>query len=202
MLKLSKQVKTHISEGLGKRIPLYLPMVIVWAATGMWHGSEMKYVVWGLLNCFFIILGTELEPFSVKLMERLKLSEDMPAVKLYRVFKTFWLMAFLRVFDISSGVRAGFETIRDCFTDWGGFDLTVVYNDLALEKEELIVALIAVIILFAAGLLQRKGSLRERIFKLPVPVQWVSLCTLITAVVIFGTYGMGYDAKSFIYLMF
>ncbi len=202
MLKLSKQVKTHISEGLGKRIPLYLPMVIVWAATGMWHGSEMKYVVWGLLNCFFIILGTELEPFSVKLMERLKLSEDMPAVKLYRVFKTFWLMAFLRVFDISSGVRAGFETIRDCFIDWGGFDLTVVYNDLALEKEELIVALIAVIILFAAGLLQRKGSLRERIFKLPVPVQWVSLCTLITAVVIFGTYGMGYDAKSFIYLMF
>ncbi|HAG69613.1 MAG TPA: MBOAT family protein, partial [Lachnospiraceae bacterium] len=202
MLKLSKWVKSHISEGLGKRIPLYLPMVIVWAATGMWHGSENRYVVWGLLNCFFIILGTELEPLSLRLIERFGLKEGGPVLKLYRVFKTFWLMAFLRVFDISAGVRAGFETIRDAFKDWGSFTWDVVFNELSLPAEEFRVAVAALVILLSVSLLQRKGSLRERIFKLPVPAQWAVLFSLITLVTVFGSYGMGYDAKAFIYLNF
>ena len=202
MLKLSKWVKSHIGEGLGKRIPLYLPMVIVWVATGMWHGSEMKYVVWGLLNCFFIILGTETETVSLRLMERFHLAEEQLCVKCYRVFKTFWLMAFLRVFDISQGVRAGFATIRDAFRDWGSFRLTTVFTDLSLPQEEFKVIIIALVILLCVSLLQRKGSLRERIFQLPIAVQWVTLGALITSVVVFGSYGMGYDAKAFIYLNF
>ena len=42
-------------------------------------------------------------------------------------------------------------------------------------------------------------SVRERIFALPVPVQWVILSLLITVVSVFGYYGPGYDAGSFIY---
>ncbi len=202
VLKLSKWIKTHISEGFGKKVVIYLPMVIVWAATGIWHGSEMRYLVWGLLNCFFIILGTEFEPVSMKLMERFHLSEQQFAVKLYRVIKTFWLMAILRVFDISSGVGAAFHTIRDAFRDWGSFSTEVIFNELSLPREEFRVALIAIVILFLVSLLQRKGSVREKIFKLPAAAQWTVMLVLITGVVVFGTYGMGYDAKSFIYLMF
>ncbi|MBP5384355.1 MAG: MBOAT family protein, partial [Lachnospiraceae bacterium] len=73
VLNLGKWCRTHISEGVGKRVPVYLPMIAVWILTGMWHGSESKYVVWGLLNCFFLILGTELEPVSAKIMGTLHL---------------------------------------------------------------------------------------------------------------------------------
>ncbi len=202
VLKLSKRVRSHISEGLGKRLPLYLPMIIVWAATGVWHGSELRYLVWGLLNCFFIILGTEFEPLSLRLTERLGLKEGDFILKLYRVFKTFWLMAFLRVFDISTGVRAALETMRDVFKDWGSFSFGTVYTELSLPREELIVSVAALLVLLCVSLLQRKGSLRERIFKLPCVAQWAVLSVLIASVAIFGSYGMGYDAKAFIYLNF
>ncbi|MCR4656304.1 MAG: MBOAT family protein [Lachnospiraceae bacterium] len=202
MLKLSKWAKTRIGEGIGKRLPLYLPMLIVWTLTGMWHGSQSRYVVWGLLNCFFIILGTELEPLSLRITEKLKLSEKSFGMRLYRTAKTFWLMAFLRVFDISTGTRAAFETIRDVFRNWKGFDWEIVFSQLSLPKEELIVGLVAILVLFSVSLIQRKGSVRERIFKLPVPAQWAVMCALITCVIVFGSYGMGYDAKAFIYLNF
>ncbi|MBR2275073.1 MAG: MBOAT family protein [Lachnospiraceae bacterium] len=202
LLRFSKWVRTHINEGLGKRIPLYLPMVAVWVATGMWHGSESRYVVWGLLNCFFLILGTELEPVSAALMNRFGLTEQNFGVKLYRVIKTFLLMAFLRVFDISESVSAAFQTIRDAFRFSGGFDWNVVFTELGLPVEELRVAVISLLVLLCVSLLQRSGSLRKRLFEKPAVVHWIVLGALFTGVVVFGTYGMGYDAKAFIYLQF
>ncbi|MBQ7562396.1 MAG: MBOAT family protein [Lachnospiraceae bacterium] len=202
LLRFSKWVRTHISEGLGKRIPLYLPMIAVWVATGMWHGSESRFVVWGLLNCFFLILGTELEPVSLALTRRLKLTERSFGLKLFRVLRTFCLMAFLRVFDISESVPAAFQTIRDAFCFSGGFDWNIVFTELGLPEEELRVAVIALLVLLCVSLLQQKGSIRERLSEKPAYLQWIVLGVLFTGVVVFGTYGMGYDAKAFIYLQF
>ncbi|MCR5000474.1 MAG: MBOAT family protein [Lachnospiraceae bacterium] len=184
---------------LGKRIPIYIPMFIVWFTTGMWHGSQNRYVVWGLFNCFFIILGTELEPVSQRIVEKHKLNEAGFMMRAYRVIKTFWLMSFLRIFDISKDVPSAFNAFRLIFTDWSSFRLETVYENLSLPKEDFIVAVIAILVMFAFDLVQRKGSVRERIFRLPVPAQWVVLSLLIVAVSVLGYYGPGYDAGSFIY---
>jgi D-alanyl-lipoteichoic acid acyltransferase DltB (MBOAT superfamily) len=184
---------------LGKRIPIYIPMFIVWAATGMWHGSQNRYVVWGLFNFVFIVLGTELEPVSVKIVERFKLNEAGLMMKSYRVFKTFWLMSFLRIFDISKDDPAAFDAFKLIFRDWSTFNLTTVYEQLSLPMEDFIVAVIAILVMFAFDLIQRRGSVRERIFRLPVPTQWVLLSLIVVAVSVFGYYGPGYDAASFIY---
>ncbi len=113
-LNLGKWVKTHISEGLGKRIPLYLPLIIVWTTTGMWHGSESRYVVWGLLNLFFVILGTEFEGISNKLIEKFKINVNGFLFKSYRVIKTFCLMSCLRLFDINKNTERAIEAFKHC----------------------------------------------------------------------------------------
>lgn len=202
ILNFGKWVRSHISEGLGKRIPIYLPMIAVWMLTGMWHGSEGKYVTWGLLNCFFIILGTEFEPLSIKIVEKLKLSEESFIVKCYRIFKTFWLMSFLRVFDFVKTSKDGFRFIRDVFTGWSKFDINEVYTNLKLPKEELIVLICAIVILMVVSLIQRHGSIRERLFKRNMWLQFGVIALLAAVVMIFGSYGMGYDASSFIYINF
>ncbi|MBR5406330.1 MAG: MBOAT family protein [Lachnospiraceae bacterium] len=199
IIKLGKFVREKGAESLGKRIPIYIPMFIVWFATGMWHGSQNRYLVWGLFNFVFIVLGTELEPVSNKITLKLKLKETDVIMKTYRVFKTFWLMSFLRIFDISKDVPSAFNAFKLIFTDWSSFKLINVYENLSLPKEDFIVAVVAIIIMFAFDLIQRKGSVRERIFRLPLPAQWVILSLLITAVSVFGYYGPGYDAASFIY---
>ena len=120
-------------------------------------------------------------------------------MRAYRVIKTFWLMSFLRIFDISKDVPSAFNAFRLIFTDWSSFRLATVYENLSLQKEDFIVAVIAIFVMFVFDLVQRKGSVRERIFKLPVSIQWVILSLLFVAVSVFGYYGPGYDAGSFIY---
>ena len=202
IIKLGKWTKEHINQSFGKRVPIYLPMLIVWAATGMWHGSEMRYVVWGLMNFMFIVIGTELEPYSLAFVEKHNLNETGFMMKSYRVIKTFWLMSFLRIFDISKDVKSAFQTFGYIFKEWGSFSINNVFENLSLPREDFIVAVVAILILFAVSLIDRYGSVRERIFKLPVWVQWLILSILIVAVSVFGYYGPGYDSQAFIYLQF
>ena len=202
ILRFGKWCRMHIGEGIGKRVPIYLPMIAVWALTGMWHGYESKYLVWGLLNCLFIILGTETEPLSLKIMERFSLREDMFFVKCYRIAKTFWLTAFLRVFDLVRHPSDGFALMRDVFRDWNGFDLNEVYTVLGLPEEELIVAIVAIALLTIVSLIQRKGRIGERLIAKNVWYAYGVLVLLSVIVLIFGSYGLGYDAQSFIYMKF
>ncbi len=202
ILNLGKWCRTHLGEGIGKRVPIYLPMIAVWMLTGMWHGSEGKFVTWGLLNCGFIILGTELEPVSAWIMEKLSLNNEMIPVKLYRIFKTFWLMSFLRVFDFVKTSRDGFELMRDAFVNWSSFRISEVYTTLNLPKEELIVALLGILVLGIVSTIQRRRKVREMFLTKNPWIQFASMALLALVVLIFGSYGLGFDAQNFIYINF
>ncbi|MBO4889644.1 MAG: MBOAT family protein [Lachnospiraceae bacterium] len=199
IIKLGKKARDKGMVTLGKRIPIYIPMFFVWALTGMWHGSEMRYVVWGLFNFVFIVLGTELEGVSAKIVGTLRLSESSFVMRGYRAAKTFWLMSFLRLFDINKDSGEAFHAFRCIFTGWRSFDITKVYEELSLPMEDFIVAVCAIAVMFIFDLVQRRGSVRTRVFALPVAAQWCILSLLIAAVSVFGYYGPGYNAAAFIY---
>ena len=198
-LNLGKWVKTHVNEGIGKRVPLYLPLIIVWTTTGMWHGSESRFVVWGLLNLVFVILGTETEDLSAKLIERFKINVNGFSFKFYRVFKTFWLMSFLRLFDINKNTERAIDAFLGLFRGWNNFKWDEVYGTLGLPHDDLVLVIFAIIFLFTIELIQRRGSIRERIFKMRPMTQLTIITALSFAVIIFGYYGLGYDSASFIY---
>ena len=63
-------------------------------------------------------------------------------------------------------------------------------------------ALFACLAVLGVSLLQRKGSIRDRIMEQKLPVRWVCMAVLVITVIIFGSYGIGYDARDFIYLQF
>ncbi len=199
IMKFGKYVREKGSTHLGKRIPIYIPMFFVWLLTGMWHGSQSRYVIWGLCNFVFIVLGTELEGVSAKIVNGLHFSEKGFIMRAYRAFKTFWLMSFLRLFDINSNAHEAAIAFKNMFKGWKNFDATAIYENLSLPYEDLIVAICAIVILFIFGLIQRRESVRKQIFRLPVPAQWAILSALVAAVAVFGHYGPGYDASSFIY---
>ena len=198
-LNLSKWLKKHFGDGVGKRAPLYLPLFIVWTTTGMWHGSESRFVVWGLLNFVFIILGTELEPVSEKLIEKFNVKVNGFWFKSYRILKTFWLMSFLRLFDISKNAKDAFHSFALIFRPWHSFNLNSVYETLGINHDNFIVVIIAIIILFISDLLARRGPIRHRVLAKNTFIQWVLVSALFVAVIVFGSYGLGYEASSFIY---
>ena len=57
-------------------------------------------------------------------------------------------------------------------------------------------------VMLAVSLIQRKGSVREKLLKLPYPVRFTLIYGLFLIVLLMGAYGIGYDAGQFIYNQF
>jgi hypothetical protein len=65
-----------------------------------------------------------------------------------------------------------------------------------------IVIFVGVVLLVVFSLVQRKGSVRDMIARKPIGIQMAIFATLLFAILIFGAYGIGFDASQFIYTQF
>lgn len=72
--------------------------------------------------------------------------------------------------------------------------------EMGLNENNFRMLIIAIAVFFVVSLLQEKGyRLRESLDRQNIVFRWVVYLTAVYAVIIFGVYGIGYDATSFIY---
>ena len=89
------------------------------------------------------------------------------------------------------------------FTKWNfGEVFSGALLQLGLKKADYFVLLLGVVAMIAFSLLQRGGSLREKLSARPVLVRYAVYVVLLIAVITFGAYGIGYDSNQFIYNQF
>ena len=75
-------------------------------------------------------------------------------------------------------------------------------TNLGLKMVDYLILLAGVILMFLVSFLQRKGSVREQMQKMPRALRYVLLIVLLFAVILLGSYGIGYNAGAFIYNQF
>jgi D-alanyl-lipoteichoic acid acyltransferase DltB (MBOAT superfamily) len=202
MLNLSKKSRKLFGDAIGKRIPVYIATIVVWFTTGIWHGAAWNFVVWGLLNCLVILVSQECIPLYNRFHKRFNVLHTF-WYRLFQVVRTFWLMSFLRTLDCYRNVGTTFRMYGTIFTKWNwdelfkggllGFGLTIY---------DYIVLIPAVLIILYVSLASRSVSYREQLAKKSLTVRYLSYFILIISILIFGAYGVGYDASQFIYSQF
>lgn len=202
MLKLSKFSREKFGEKIGKRVPVYLSTIIVWFATGIWHGASWNFIVWGLLNCLVIIVSQEFEPFYAWFHSKFNV-RDKFMFKLFQVGRTFLLMSAIRILDVYRNVRITFRMYGSMLTKW---NIDELFNgallELGLDKADYFVLLFGIIIMIALSLAQRSGSVREKLSARPELLRYAAYAGLFVSIIIFGAYGIGYDSNQFIYNQF
>lgn len=202
MLKLSKFSREHLGETIGKRIPVYLSSFAVWLATGIWHGASWNFVVWGLGNWVVIMISQELEPLYRKFHHRFHV-ENNCVFRLFQIGRTILLMSCLRTFDCYRNVPLTFKmfgtmlTARNWNILWDGSLLT-----LGLSGTDYVILAVGTLLLILVSLLQRTGSVREKIAHKPYVLRFAIWYGLFLVVLLMGAYGIGYDASQFIYNQF
>jgi len=202
MLKISKFSREKFGENTGKRVPVYLSTIIVWFATGIWHGASWNFIVWGLLNCLVIIVSQELEPFYAWFHNRFNV-RDKFMFKLFQVGRTFLLMSAIRILDCYRNVRVTFRMYGSMVTKW---NIGELFNGallkLGIDKADYFVLLFGIIIMIVISLAQRNGSIREKLSARPDVIRYAAYVGLFISIIVFGAYGVGYDRNQFIYNQF
>ncbi len=200
--RISKAAGKLWGTKAGKRLPVYLSSFVVWLATGIWHGASWNFVVWGLLNWVVLMVSEELEPLYARFQRKFALSGRLP-YRLFQVGRTFLLVCILNLFDCYEKVSVTLKMLASVF----GAENWKIFADgsllrLGLTAADYIVLAAAVLMMVSVSLAQRRGSVCARVAGMRYPVQAAVWMGLFLMVLLFGTYGIGYDAGQFIYNRF
>ena len=189
--------------GPGGRFPVYLATMLTWFVTGVWHGASWNFIVWGLLNGVIILISQELEPLYARFHQRFPRLGGTFFWRLFQVGRTFWLMGAVRVLDCYRDVPVTFRAVGTIFT---GFNPSILFDGsllaLGVSGADWLAAGAGALLMLAVSLAQRQGGVRKRLAERPLALRWAVFGALLLAVVVFGAYGVGFDANQFIYNQF
>ena len=202
MLKLSIAGRKKLGN-FGKRLPVYIGSILTWLGTGVWHGFNLHFIVWGLLNCAVIVLSEELAPCYVKFHNKFSWSNKR-GYDYFQIIRMFVLMNLIRATDLFNDVGDYFRRVGSLFCK---FDFYVLWDgtmlNLGLSVTDYIILGASVIIMFLVSFFSRDDvPFREKFQRVPVVLRYIMLFLLLAAVILFGSYGIGYDSSKFIYNQF
>ena len=158
------------------------------------------------MNGIVIIISLEFEPFYKWFHHKFDVKHTF-LYRLFQVVRTVLLMSSLRLLDCYRDVPMTFRMFGTMFTK---FNIGKLFDgslmNLGLKMADYVVLLIGLVILIAVSLLQREGSVRDRIAEKPGAMRYaansLAYYALIIVILVFGAYGIGYDSSQFIYNQF
>ena len=207
----------HLSLSLWFRDYLYIPLggnrkgkarkylntMITFLVSGLWHGANWSFVVWGGLNGAYQVVGELLRPARERVCRLLHIRRERPFWRLVSTVFTFGLVDFAWLFFRAPSFSAARQMVVHMFTQPHPFVLMGQLFTLALDKLNFLAAVAGIGVLLCADLLQeRYGPLRPHITRRALPVRWAVYLMGVLTVLIFGIYGPGYDARAFAYFQF
>ena len=202
MLKLSKAARTKLGN-FGKRLPVYVASIATWAVTGIWHGLSPNFLLWGMLNCFVIVVSEELVPLYEKFHNRFPGLKQKKLYGGFEILRMFILMNLIRIVDLFPNVLDYFKRMGSLVTTW---NVNILWDgtllNLGLSPLDYGILGGAIALVFAVSLYQeKKGSVREMLWTKPA-LRYILVFALLLVTVLMGSYGIGYNASNFIYNQF
>ena len=207
MQKLSLNATKRFGKGFGMRLPVYTATIATWFLTGLWHGAGWNFIVWGLLNCLVILVSRELEPLYRKFHKRFPKVGDTKAWQMWQMTRTFLLMGLIRSLDCYRNVPKTFRLWGSMLTKWNVGELFTGKPEswglfsFGFNIADWCVIFGGIIVINIFDRLGKETPVHRRAAQKPV-VWFAAICALAVVILVFGAYGIGYDASQFIYQQF
>ena len=204
MCKPIKNIKKKCkNKKISDIITSSFPILVVWMITGIWHGAAWNYVAWGMYYAAIMVAGVVFADACDWCNKKLRIDTESISWKFWQMVRTFTLCTIGRVFFRAPRLKVSLSIFERMFLE-EGYEFVVgdAFFNYGLDRKNIEIAVIAIIVLLVVDILQEKMSLREKINSQGFVFRWLLLLLGVFAVIIYGMYGPGYDAGSFIYEQF
>ena len=231
----------HISLSTWFRDYVYIPLggnrvsrprwafnlFLTFLISGLWHGANWTYIVWGALHGSYFVLSTLTEPLW-KRFSALTPLDRLPRLQAaIAMLTTFLLVTFAWIFFRAASLRDALYIIQHLGSGWKsylvqswailaeGFQKTADNGLYALidtifkliepvtTESRAVIALtvLALIILLVIEILQYRGNFLEQLNQKPILLRRVVYASLLAAILILGT-SYASVQQAFIYFQF
>ena len=184
-MKISKWARNKWGAKTGKLISGYFAMIFVWTATGLWHGANWTYLVWGYLNLIVMCSTMQLSDKYTLIKEKLKIRSDSFLWKLFCMIRTYILISAFRFFSVAKDIRSAVATIAKVFTD---FRISMIRQPseffVGMFREEIILMAIAAAAIFTVDILNETGRWAKVKEKCPAVLRALAYSIMIVMIIL------------------
>ena len=90
--------------------------LITWLLTGLWHGANYTFIIWGLIHGLFLILYNWQKKPRRKWLKKVRIKEDQPLLVLLESVITLFIVMVAWVFFRSDSINQAFAYLSEMFT--------------------------------------------------------------------------------------
>lgn len=205
----------HISLSTWFRDYLYIPLggnrrgrarkaaniMIVFLASGLWHGADWSYVVWGGIHGAYQVIGDYLASFREKCIRKLRVNTACFSWKFLQTAVTFVLVVFAWIFFRADSIGDALQYIRRIWvrpTPWVLFNGEIF--TLGLDRPEMNILFVAICMLGLVDLVRYRKKMTLDVFLMQQNLWFRGgvMIGLVVLIFVCGKYGVGFDPQQFI----
>jgi alginate O-acetyltransferase complex protein AlgI len=202
-ISLSSWFRTYLYLPLGgSRVAMprwFLNLFIVFLISGLWHGANWTFVIWGALHCFYMIFGHLTNKIRNK-TEHVLFKRKLPVLS---IITTFCLVSFAWIFFRADSLSNALYISSHIFTD---IPSTInrlisgrgVRQDIGMSNSALLFSIILIISLEFFQYIRGKVNISEVFLKWPQGIRWSIYYVTVFGIIIFGVF----QNRQFIYFQF
>ena len=176
--------------------PWYYNVMIIYILSGIWHGANWTFFIWGFLNALAIVLARAMPKTRKSLYKISGLSHFPKLDHVVQAMLTFTLASIFLIYFRSSSLSVAHSLLGNLLTGWGNDIHTIFTNTgdgrghvlyLGYNIIEFGLTIFFLLTLETMQLIQeRKGSIREILSRQHVVVRWSSYVTLAILIILFS----------------
>lgn len=185
----------------------FLNILIVFSLSGLWHGASWTYVLWGIINGFYLIVERITSPLMEKINEMLHTKKESFSYYLLRTIKTFVLVDVAWIFFRATTISDAINIIKRIFLRWDPWSFNGNINNLlpiGVDAYEMRLSFFYIAILFIIDAIKyyKNESLERFLSKQCLWFEWGAYLFLLLSILVFGVYGSNFQSVEFLYFQF
>ena len=198
---VGKKAKKVFGKRVGKKIPFYLSMLILWILIGIWHGGTGYYFIASAgIPCVLLIISDVLQPVLSKMVSILRINMEATSWHWFRRIRTLLLICICWIVACSNGTHNALNVFRQMFSRlWNYTTFNTAMETFGLSTVDVLIMSVGVVLLYITDKLIYE---KTTIFKVMDNQNFIFRVVVIYAEVItILLYGM-VGSSAFIYFQF
>lgn len=182
----------------------YYNLFITFLVSGLWHGANWTFVVWGALHGSYLILSIVSEKYRDKLKEYLGIKQGFALDSAIKLLFTFVLVNFAWIFFRANSIGDALYIVQNLGSGLGKDVLAVsgnfskLANLMDADLLELYLGFFFIGFMEFIHLVERPGDIRHFMRSKSRTVRWSYYYVLLFFILFFGVY----EETQFIYFQF
>lgn len=190
--RITKKMPNWLSDF----ITVSVSLLFVWVLMGLWHGTSIKYLIYGLYFFVCMIIYNVFNPIINKLFIKIHLTEDSMAKNILSIILTNIIIGIGLMMFRASNISIFINMFKSIFS----LENNYINIRNFIDMKDFIIMIFSIILMLLPLFFQLfKIDLKERFNLLSSNKKYVLCVMAIFLIITFGVYGLGYIPPDPIY---